>query len=246
MSSLPPWATDHLLEPVQLDSGNQIDVTPYVRFETGFNDIDYGVLDVEVSFQQEGYPVHMYLLHYFALTERYDKNGNLPDGWRDQFDFPPALLKLVVIHQGRTINLFMQQCLAINDRGISVYGPNKGLRRRLIYHAIYYEKLLFDAWEAAAPSLTRNPLGSPHTTWYWARPQGINPRQAGRWVIRDHSRQAFDFPPAAAGSQHPGHASPVPPAAPAYRQMAREQRAPPSGHGHVSAGARYDCLFAGA
>lgn len=119
MSSLPPWAADHLPEPVQLDSGNQIDVTHYVRFETGFDDIDYGVLDVEVSFQQSGHPVHIYLLHYFALTERYDKNSNLYDGWRDQFDFPPALLKLVVRHEetGRTINLFVQQCLAVNDRG---------------------------------------------------------------------------------------------------------------------------------
>lgn len=147
MSSLPPWATSQLLEPVQLDNGNQIDVTPYVRFETAFDDIDYGVLDVEVAYQQEGHPVHMYLLHYFALTERRDKNGNLCEGWRDQFDFPPALLKLVVIHQERTINLFMQQCLAINDRGINVYGPNKGLRRRLIHHVIYHEKRLFDAWE---------------------------------------------------------------------------------------------------
>ena len=86
MSSLPPWATSQLLEPVQLDNGNQIDVTPYVRFETAFDDIDYGVLDVEVAYQQEGHPVHMYLLHYFALTERRDKNGNLCEGWRDQFE----------------------------------------------------------------------------------------------------------------------------------------------------------------
>ena len=179
MSSLPPWATGQVPEPVQLDCGNQIDVTPYVRFETGFNDIDYGVLDVEVSFQQEGHPVNMYLLHYFALTERYDKNGTPVDGWLDQFDFPPALLKLVVLYQGRTINLFMQQCLAINDKGVSVYGPNKGLRRRLIYNVIYHERPLLDAWETTVASLTREPLGSPHTTWYWARPQGINPRQAG-------------------------------------------------------------------
>ena len=40
------------------------------------------------------------------------------------FDFPPALLKLVAIHQKRTIKLFQQQCLAVNDKGISVYGPN--------------------------------------------------------------------------------------------------------------------------
>ena len=134
MSSLPLWATGNAPEPVQLDGDNQTDVTPYVRFETGFNDIDYGVLDAEVSFQQEGHPVNMYLLHYFALTEHYDKNGTPVEGWMEQFSFPPALLKLVVRYQGRTINLFLQQCLAINDKGISVYGPNKGLRRRLIYH----------------------------------------------------------------------------------------------------------------
>ena len=38
-----------------------------------FTDIDYGVLDVAVTFHSEGQLVHMYLLHYFALTERHDK-----------------------------------------------------------------------------------------------------------------------------------------------------------------------------
>ena len=97
-----------------------------------FKDIDYGVLDVTVTFHSEGQLVHLYLLHYFALTERHDKNSCLYDGWQDMFDFPPALQKLVVTHQGRTIQLFQQQCIAINDNGISVYGPNKALRRRLV------------------------------------------------------------------------------------------------------------------
>ena len=94
------------------------------------------------------------------------------------FDFPPAPLKLVATHQERTIKLFLQQCLAVDDKEISVYGPNKALRRRLIHHVAYHEKPLFDAWNALAPSLSREPIGNPHTTWHWARPDGINPRQA--------------------------------------------------------------------
>ena len=97
-----------------------IEVSQFVRFEMHFTDIDYGVLDVAVTFHSEGQLVHMYLLHYFALTERHDKNSCLYDGWQDMFDFPPALQKLVVTHQGRTIKLFQQQCIAINDKGISV------------------------------------------------------------------------------------------------------------------------------
>ena len=176
MSNLPPWSPHLLREPVQLDQDGVIDVSQFVRFETHFGDIDYGVLDVVVSFYSEGQLVHMYLLHYFALTERHDKNSCLYDGWQDMFDFPPALQKLVVTHQGRTIKPFQQQCIAINDKGISVYGPNKALRRRLIHHIAYHEKPLLDAWQAVAPSLSRKPIGHPHTTWQWARPDGINPR----------------------------------------------------------------------
>ena len=44
-------------------------------------DIDYGVLDVTVSFRREGHLIHMYLLHYFALTERYDRNCTLLEGY---------------------------------------------------------------------------------------------------------------------------------------------------------------------
>ena len=222
MSTWPPWSPNQSRESVPLDCDSDIDVTQFVRFETLFDDIDYGVLDVVVSFRHEGHLVHMYLLHYFALTERYDKNSSLYEGWKDMFDFPPALLKLVATHQERTIKLFLQQCLAVNDKGISVYGPNKALRRRLIHHAVYHEKPLFDAWNALAPSLSREPLGNPHTTWYWARPDGINPRQANRWVLRDQARLAFGHPPAAAGSQDPGQGYPTPFEAPAHRQMARE------------------------
>ena len=50
-----------------------IEVSQFVRFEMHFTDIDYGVLDVAVTFHSEGQLVHMYLLHYFALTERHDK-----------------------------------------------------------------------------------------------------------------------------------------------------------------------------
>ena len=54
MATLPPWAAGNTPEPVLLDGDNQVDVTPYVRFETGFENIDYGVLDVQVSFQHDG------------------------------------------------------------------------------------------------------------------------------------------------------------------------------------------------
>ena len=128
------------------------------------------------------YPVNMYLMHYFALAEHYDKNGTPVEGWAEHFSFPPALLKLVVRHQSRTINVSVQQCLAINDKGISVYGPNKGLRRRLIYHVLYHERPLLATFDSKLNSLTREPLGCPHTTWFWARPHGVSPRQTGCWV----------------------------------------------------------------
>ena len=111
------------------------------------------------------------------------------------FDFPPALLKLVATYQERTIKLFLQQCLAVNDKGLTVYGPNKALRRRLIHHVVYHEKPLFNAWNAQVPSLIREPIGYPHTTWHWARPDGINPRQANKWVLRDQARLAFGHIP---------------------------------------------------
>ena len=73
MSTRPPWSPNQLREPVPLDHDGDIDVSQLVRFETHFGDIDYGVFDVVVSFRDHGHLVHMYLLHYFALTERYDK-----------------------------------------------------------------------------------------------------------------------------------------------------------------------------
>ena len=213
MSNLPPWSPHQLREPVQLDQDGVIDVSQFVRFEMHFKGIDYGVLDVVVSFYCEGQLVHMYLLHYFALTERHDRNSCLYDGWRDMFDFPSALQKLVATHQGRTIKLFQQQCIAINDKGISAQNN---------HHVVYHEKSLFDAWQAAAPSLPREPIGHPQTTWQWARPDGINPRQANRWVLGDQARLAFGHPPAAAGSQDLGQGYPTPFETPAHRQMARE------------------------
>ena len=58
------------------------------------------------------------------------------------FDFPSALLKLVATHQERTMKLFLQQCLAVNDKGISVHGPNEALRRRLIMWSIMKSRFL--------------------------------------------------------------------------------------------------------
>ena len=123
MPPVPPWAVGNTPEPVSLDIDCFVDVTPYVRFETGHSDIDYGVLDIQVSFQHEGRHTSVYLLHYFALAENYPKCGAVIAGWVDNFDFPPALAKMIVRYQERTINVCVQYCLAVNDRSSEVPGP---------------------------------------------------------------------------------------------------------------------------
>ena len=40
------------------------------------------------------------------------------------------------------MKLFLQQCLAVNDKGISVHGPNEALRRRLIMWSIMKSRFL--------------------------------------------------------------------------------------------------------
>ena len=127
-ASSAPWAVGNTPEPVSLDIDGFVDVTPYVRFETGHDDIDYGVLDIQVSFQHEGRRTNVYLLHCFALAENYAKYAAVVPGWMDSFDFPPALAKMRVWHQERWINVCVPHCVAVNDRGISVYGSNKGYR----------------------------------------------------------------------------------------------------------------------
>ena len=82
---VPPWAAGNTPEPVALDGGSQVDVTSYVRFETNFADIDYGVLDIQVYFTHEGSPVNAYLLHYFAFTQDYDKCGRAVEGRAENF-----------------------------------------------------------------------------------------------------------------------------------------------------------------
>ena len=47
---------------------------------------------------------------------------------------------------------------AVTDKGVTVNGPNKALRPRLM--VVYHEKPLFDAWNAQVPSLTRELIGS--------------------------------------------------------------------------------------
>ena len=153
----PPWEAARTPEPVALDEGGQIDVTAYVRFETGFDDIDYGVLDIQVYFRHGKQRVNVYPLHYFALTQEYPKTGRAVEGWAENFAFPPALLKLIVRYEGRTINVFVQHCIAINDKGISIYGPNKGYRRRLIHHVLYHERPLLEEFDSKVPSLPRDP-----------------------------------------------------------------------------------------
>ena len=96
MPPVPPWAVGNTPEPVSLDIDCFVDVTPYVRFETGHSDIDYGVLDIQASFQNEGRHTSVYLLHCFALAENYPKCAAVVAGWMDNFDFPPALAKMIV------------------------------------------------------------------------------------------------------------------------------------------------------
>ena len=105
---VPPWAAGNTFEPVSLDVGNNVDVTPYVRFEANHSDINYGVLDIQVCFMHERSKTNV----YFALAENYDKNGTLPQGWNDNFPLPSALTKMIVHYQGRTINVCVQNCLA--------------------------------------------------------------------------------------------------------------------------------------
>ena len=76
-----------------------------VCFETGHDDIDYGVLDIQVSFQHEGRHTSVYLLHCFALAENYPKCSSVVPVWMDSFDFPPALAKMIVWHQDRQVLL---------------------------------------------------------------------------------------------------------------------------------------------
>ena len=85
-----------------------------------------GVLDIQVSFQHEGRHTNVYLLHCFALAENYAKCSAVVPGWMDSFDFPPALAKMIVRFQERSTDVCVPHCVAVNDRGISVYGSNKG------------------------------------------------------------------------------------------------------------------------
>ena len=89
-----------------------MDVTPYVRFETGHEDINYGVLDVNVRFTHDQRAVSCYLLHFFPLGQVDQSHKRAIDGWAEGFNFPPALLKLSVFHENLTIFPFQKQCIA--------------------------------------------------------------------------------------------------------------------------------------
>ena len=115
--------------------------------EERHDDIDYGVLDIQVSFQHEGSHTNVYLLHFFALAENYGKCAAVVPGWMDSFAFPPALAKMRVWYQERWINVCVQHCVAVNDRGISVYGSNKGCRWRLVRHILYHERQLLELFD---------------------------------------------------------------------------------------------------
>ena len=138
MPPVPPWAVGDTPEPVSLDIDDFVNVSAYVRLEDDCPDIHYGVLDVQVNFHHEGNLMNVYMLHFFALEENYPTCAAVVQGWKDGFAFPPALTKMRVWYRDRWINVCAQQCVAINDRGVSVYGSNKGYRWRMVHHIISF------------------------------------------------------------------------------------------------------------
>ena len=125
-----PYAALGIREHARADIDGFVDVSAYVRLEETCPDIHYGVLDIQVNFHHEGSLMSAYMLHFFALEENYPGCGAGVQGWKDGFPFPSALTKMRVKYQERWINVCTQQCLAINDRGVSVYGSNKRYRWR--------------------------------------------------------------------------------------------------------------------
>ena len=180
MPPVPPWAVGNTPEPVSLDIDGFVDVSAYVRFEETLPDIQYGVLDIQVNFHHQDNLMNVYFLHFFALAENYPRCAAAVPGWQDGFNFPPALTKMRVQYQERWINVCTQQCVAINDRGISVYGSNKGYRWRLVHHILYHEQPLLALMESKVDAFSRSPIGSPPVTWSWMRPPGVAPRQMAR------------------------------------------------------------------
>ena len=188
---VPPWAVGNTPEPVSLDIDGFVDVSAYVRLEEDLPDIQYGVLDIQVNFHHEGSLMNVYLLHFFALAENYGRCAAVVPGWQDGFTFPPALTKLRVKYQERWINVCTQQCVAINDRGISVYGSNKGYRWRLVHHILYHEQPLLALFATNVNAFSRSPIGHPPVTWSWMRPPGLAPRQMAR---RREEQEPFQAP----------------------------------------------------
>ena len=101
-------------------------------------------------------------------------SGSRLEGW---LSFPAALSKMRVMYQDRWINVCTPQCVAINDRGVGVYGPNKGRRRRMVHHILYREQPLLTLMNSNVAALSRSPIGWPPVTWSWMRPAGVAPRQ---------------------------------------------------------------------
>ena len=188
---VPPWAVGNTPEPVSLDIDGFIDVSACVRLEEDLSDIQCGVLDIQVNFHHEGSLMNVYLLHFFALAENYGRCAAVVPGWQDGFTFPPALTKLRVKYQERWINVCTQQCVAINDRGISVYGSNKGYRWRLVHHILYHEQPLLALFATNVNAFSRSPIGHPPVTWSWMRPPGLAPRQMAR---RREEQEPFQAP----------------------------------------------------
>lgn len=70
-----------------------------------------------------------------------------------------------------------------------------------------------------AQSLPSEPLGDPLTTWAWARPFGVSPRQAGRWVLQDQTNWRPQLPAEPNEPHGPEMEASAPPS---RRQTARE------------------------
>ena len=180
MPPVPPWAVGNTPEPVSLDIDGFVNVSAYVRYEDQCPDIHYGVLGIQVNFHHEGSLMNVYMLHFFALEENHPRCSAVVQGWKDGFPFPSALSKMRVMYQDRWINVCTPQCVAINDRGVSVYGPNKGCRWRMVHHILYHEQPLLTLVNSNVAALSRSPIGWPPVTWSWTRPAGVAPRQMAR------------------------------------------------------------------
>ena len=180
-----------LQEPIQLeDDGEPVNVTQFVRFELERNDIRYGVLDVTVQCSYRGGRAQCYLLHFFPVDSVKEKCKPTDPEWTEGFSFPPALQKLTISHEGSTIQLFHQECIAINTRGATIYGANRSYLRRMMLRIKYHEEPLLVYLAELAPSRPVVRENDPLNAFLQTRPfPAALPRRPGFWTVTDRSRR---------------------------------------------------------